>query len=61
MIEDVAQAGNQTATARWEEQLAACNVTFAMPNAALPSAYGGLLLPLAVMAATLVLLELLRP
>ncbi|KAL4420739.1 hypothetical protein ABPG75_010395 [Micractinium tetrahymenae] len=61
MIADVAQVGNTTATDRWEEQLTACNITFTVPNAAAASARGSVLLPLAVLTASMLLLELLRP
>lgn len=60
IIDAIAKAGDQNATARWEAQLTACNITYTQPtNGA--SAYGSVLLPLVVMAASVALVELLRP
>lgn len=60
MLADVAKAGNDTVTERWEAQLQACNITFTPPNGA-PFSTGSVLLPLAVVAACMALVELLHP
>lgn len=60
IIDAIAKAGDQNATDRWEAQLTACNITYTKPtNGA--TAYGSILLPLLVMAASMALVELLRP
>lgn len=60
IIDAIAKEGDQNATDRWEAQLTACNISYTKPtNGA--TAYGSVVLPLVVMAASMALVEMLRP
>ncbi|KAL4420740.1 hypothetical protein ABPG75_010396 [Micractinium tetrahymenae] len=61
IIDAIAQAGDQNATDRWEAQLTACNISYTKPTNGAVTAYGSVLLPLVVMAASMALVEMLRP